>query len=197
MNHIVYDEFLSLVQTFVKQKNWDGLESYFNQYCAYFVSDKVAAAIKNVDLTECGHYLTYKAKEALALCKIYDTKAIYYEYNMLNDWASQFYICSQYNSIKENNDGWIKSFIPLGDELEGFEPSSDSHTPFEFSKVLFECKNIEERTAVEYYLAARTTALFGRAIACIDFGNIALCCGFHNQKIVTRMYEPQYMKVEG
>lgn len=196
MKYITYDEFLNLVQTFVKHNDWAGLESYFNQYCAHFISDKIAADIQKVDLADCGVYLRNKALEALKLGKAYNVSAIYYEYNMWNDWASQFYICPDYNPVGANDDGWVQMFIPLKGELEGYEPSADNNS-FEFSKALFDCKNIEERTAAEYYLAARTTAVFGRAIEEIDFGNIALCCGFQGQQSVTRIYEPLNVKVEG
>jgi hypothetical protein len=192
MKRITYDDFLDMIQTFSQQKDWDGLESYFHQYCEGFVSADVAAAIKNVDLDKCEPYLRDKATEALSLAKVYNVKAVYYEYNVQNDWASNFYICPQYNSIEMQDDDWVVNFIPLVNQPEEYEPSLDTE-PFKFPDFLYQCEGVEERTVVEYYLIARTTALFGRATETIAWGNIALCIGFHDQQIVTRIYEPENM----
>jgi hypothetical protein len=193
MKRITYDDFLDIVQEFSKQKDWNGMESYFNQYCERFVSAGVAAAIKNVDLVECERYLTTKTNEAFSLAKAHSVKAIYYEYNIQNDWASNFYICPNYNPIETQDDDWVVNFIQI-DELKGFEPTAENIP--ELSGCLYECEGVEERTVVEYYLIARTTAAFGRATQVLDLGNIALCIGFHDQQIVTRIYEPLKAKVE-
>lgn len=194
MKKITYDDFLDIVQEFSKQKDWNGLESYFNQYCAVLVSAEVANTIQNVNLSEYENNLMNKAKEALSVAKTHNAKAIYYEYNLEADWYSGFYICPEYNPIEMQDDDWAANFIPLIDELKRFAPIADVSS-FEFSDFLYGCEGVEERTVVEYYLIARTTALFGRVSQTIDWGNIALCIGFHDQQIVTRIYEPQNMNV--
>jgi hypothetical protein len=193
MKRITYDDFLDLIQGFSTQKDWDGLESYFHQYCERFVSAGVASNIKQVNLAECENYLTTKTNEAFSLAKAHSVKAIYYEYNIQNDWASNFYICPNYNPIETQDDDWVVNFIQI-DELKGFEPTAENIP--ELSGCLYECEGVEERTVVEYYLIARTTAAFGRATQVLDLGNIALCIGFHDQQIVTRIYEPLKAKVE-
>lgn len=41
--------------------------------------------------------------------------------------------------------------------------------------------------AINFFLIARTTALFGKMNNSIDWGSIALCIGFHGQQIATRI----------
>lgn len=192
MSQITYDDFLDIVQEFSNQKDWNGLESYFNQYCKAFASVEVATNIKNVNLSEYENNLMNKAKEALSVGESHNVKAIYYEYNM-PDWSGGFYICPEYNSIEVQDDDWAANFIFIKSMLK-FHPTIIPYT-FEFSKIFYQCKVEEERTVVEYYLIARTTAMFGRVTQTIDWGNIALCIGFHDQQIVTRIYEPVSMKV--
>jgi hypothetical protein len=192
---ISYDDFLDTNQTFSTQKDWDGLESYFNQYCAALVSAEVAANIQNVNLAEYENILIQKAKEALSLALAHNVKAVYYEYN-IPDWSGGFYICPDYNSSEVQDDDWAADFILTNDGSLDFDPTIIQNT-FQFSDFWYECDGIEERIVIEYYLVARTTAMFGRATETIDWGNIALCIGFHDQQIVTRIYEPQTMKVEG
>jgi hypothetical protein len=193
MKRITYDDFLDVIQTFSQQKDWDGLEAYFNQYCAQFVSADAANNIKQVNLAECERYLSTKTNEAVLLAKDHNAKSIYYEYNIQNDWASNFYIFSSYNSIKEQDDDWAAGFLAI-DKIKGFEPAAENIP--ELSGFLYACEGVEERIVVEYYLIARTTAAFGRATEALDLGNIALCAGFHDQQIVTRIYEPLSINVE-
>ena len=193
MKKITYDDFLDIVQEFSKQKDWNGLESYFNQYCAALVSAEVAAEIQNVNLSEYENNLMNKAKEALSVAKAHNAKAIYYEY-YIPDWTGGFFICPDYNSSEMQDDDWAAKFIPFRDSSLYFNPTVAPNT-FEFKDLFYESEGVEERTVVEYYLIARTTALFGRVSQAIDWGNIALCIGFHDQQIVTRIYEPQHMKV--
>jgi hypothetical protein len=192
---ISYDDFLDTIQTFSTQKDWNGLESYFNQYCTALVSAEVATNIQNVNLAEYENILIQKAKEALSLALAHNAKAVYYEYN-IPDWSGGFYICPDYNSSEIEDDNWVVNFVPLPSEIEGYTPLADAE-PFEFSNFLYDSEGIEARIVIEYYLIARTTAMFGRATETIDWGNIALCIGFHDQQIVTRIYEPKTMKVEG
>ena len=192
MKKISYDDFLDIVQRLSKQKDWDGLEAYFNQYCTALVSAEVAANIQNVNLAEYENILIQKAKEALSLALAHNVKAVYYEYN-IPDWSGGFYICPDYNSSEMQDDDWAADFILTNDGSLDFDPTILQNT-FQFSDFWYECDGIEERTVVEYYLVARTTAMFGRVTETIDWDNIALCIGFHDQYIVTRIYEPQTMK---
>ncbi len=193
MKKITYDDFLDIVQEFSKQKDWNGMESYFNQYCAALVSAEVANTIQNVNLSEYENNLMNKAKVALSLALDHNAKAIYYEYN-IPGWYSRFYICPEYNPIEMQDDDWAANFISFRDDSLHFYPCGSQNT-FEFEDLFYEYEGTEEQSVVEYYLIARTTALFGRVTKKIDWGNIALCIGFHDQQIVTRIYEPQNMKV--
>ncbi|QOL20384.1 hypothetical protein [Candidatus Bodocaedibacter vickermanii] len=193
MKKITYDDFLDIIQELSTQKDWDGLESYFNKYCAALVSAEVANTIQNVNLSEYENNLMNKAKEALSLAIEHNAKAVYFEY-YIPDWSGGFYICPDYNSTEIQDDDWAANFISFRDDSLHFYPFGSQNT-FEFEDLFYECEGTEEQSVVEYYLIARTTALFGRVSQTIDWGNIALCIGFHDQQIVTRIYEPQNMKV--
>ena len=193
MKKITYDDFLDIIQELSTQKDWDGLESYFNKYCAVLVSAEVANTIQNVNLSEYENNLMNKAKEALSLAIEHKAKAVYFEY-YIPDWSGGFYICPDYNSTEIQDDDWAANFISFRDDSLHFYPCGSQNT-FEFEDLFYECEGTEEQSVVEYYLIARTTALFGRVSQTIDWGNIALCIGFHDQQIVTRIYEPQNMKV--
>jgi hypothetical protein len=193
MKKIAYDEFLEIIQAFSSQKDWLGLESYFKKYCTDQVSSEVANTIHSVNLSNYENNLVSRAKEALSLALEHNAKAVYFEY-YIPDWSGGFSICQDYNSREIQDDDWAANFIFFKDDSLHFYPCG-SQNNFEFEDIFYEYQGTDEQSVVEYYLIARTTALFGRVTEKIDWGNIALCIGFHDQYVVTRIYEPENMKL--
>ena len=48
--------------------------------------------------------------EAIQIATSEEAKAIYFEYDLDNEWDSQFYICEEYFSLEEEDDDWASEW---------------------------------------------------------------------------------------
>jgi hypothetical protein len=184
MKELSLDDFLEKLQSCADGKKWGELEDYFYEYCLHYSSEETAHSIKNAQLEEYKQAIEILNDKALGLAKQHNAKAVYFEYNLDNQWNSGYYICENYLSKEEDDDDWAADFMLLDDELD-FCPEFGE---FEFAnhyRVGFMATPLN--AAVNFYLIARTTTLFGKMNNSIDWGNIALCIGFHGQQIATRI----------
>ena len=90
--------------------------------------------------------------EAIQIATSEEAKAIYFEYNLDNEWDSQFYICEEYFSLEEEDDDWASEWTY---DVEG--PKS-----IELADVYAENGfDINEKAiGINLYLIARTVCSF-------------------------------------
>lgn len=188
MKELALGDFLEKLQSCADEKKWDELESYFYEYCLHFSSEEIANGIKNAHLEEYKQAIEILNDRAFSLAKQYDAKAVYFEYNLDNHWDSAYCICENYLPKEEEDDEWAADFMLLDDDLT-FYPIVD-FGEFEFANFYtggFMSTPLDK--AINFFLIARTVTLFGKMNDAKDWGNMALCIGFHGQQIATRIKE--------
>jgi hypothetical protein len=107
-------------------------------------------------------------------------KAIYFEYDLDNDWQGCFFICQNYNLQSSGDDEWACDWV---DELEGddLETFGNLYVPgFD---------STEKAKGVNLYLIVRTVSAFGRCCEIHQNNNFAVCIAFHDHDPVMRIYE--------
>lgn len=108
-------------------------------------------------------------------------RALYFEYDLDNDWGGDFFLCERYAPESAGDDDWACDWL------------ADSPGPAfaEASKIYLE--NHFDRTPMAkgstLYLVARTVASFGRSCGAIHVQPPAVCIGFHDQSPVFRIRE--------
>ena len=176
----VFDE-LSNMQKLIFNNNWGEFEKHYHSLCESYSPDlaKQIASGESQYLTDriFGSYC-----KALKKARKNNAKAIYYEYDLDNDWKTAFFVCPEYYPINEKNDDWACHWL------------SDHIAPgiHDFGKIYAKLGgfcNSDENTAVTLYMIARTTSILNSIIQRKPPQNINICIGFHDQDPIHRIYE--------
>jgi hypothetical protein len=108
--------------------------------------------------------------------------AIYWEFDLDNDWSSTFFICRSYSPESAGDDGWAADF----DESTTIAGPSQS----ELSRLFATNWN---KTAADIgcniFLIARTLVAFGKAAELVSGTRVPLCAGYHDQDVVFRIHD--------
>lgn len=106
--------------------------------------------------------------------------ALYFEYDMDNDWQSSFFICNDYTMLSEEDDDWASDWISSvkGPDLKEFAKIY-AENGFDYN---------EEAIGITLYLIIKTVILFGKVAESIEI-NIPICIGFHDQDPIMRIRE--------
>jgi hypothetical protein len=175
-------EHLDELQADVKEKKLEELEEKYYTICSELAGTEKANAIKQVDLSDYVISLQTGLEQALKLAQEQSARAIYFEYNLDNNWDSAFFICEQYNKLEEEDDDWASDWT---EDFKG--PSLE-----QFAKI-YELEGFDgDDTAIgsTIYLVARTVIVFAKAYqSCADERSIAVCIAFHDQDPIIRMKE--------
>lgn len=144
------------------------IESKYYDICSTLASSEHAERIKLIPLDLYKESMRIGLKEA---------KAIYFEYDLDNEWDSQFYICDDYMFLEEDDEDWASDWT---DEIEG--PSLG-----ELADIYGENGFDSDKRAVgiTLYLIARTVCSFISACSGVQ-SNIPICIGFHDQDPIIR-----------
>jgi hypothetical protein len=166
---------------FIRARDWEGLESAYNQIACRLAGEMQAVRISAVALADYQKTLSKKLKLAVKKAKALKAKAIYFEYDLDNDWESEFFICPDYYSQRAGDDDWICDWMEdfSGPNLPAFCAIYQKHG---FDKD-------DTATGSTCYLVARTVAIFGRCLEEIKTDGVAVCIAFHDQDPVMRIRE--------
>jgi len=166
-------------------RDWAQLEETYRILCTAHAGDGQASRITAVDLSGFTQQLRNQFIQAVARAKQSETKAIYYEYDMDNDWHSVFFLCTDYTPRIEEDDDWASDW----------EETVDGPDSPELSSLYREngFNDTDIATGSTLYLIARTVAALGRCVDDLqargDLDNMPVCIGFHDQYIVYRLLE--------
>jgi len=107
--------------------------------------------------------------------------ALYFEYDLDNDWDSAFFLCPEYNPESAEDEDWACDFV---DDIAGpgFPEASELYRENNFDRTPMALGST-------LYLVARTVAAFGRCAERVQLKARAICIGFHDQTPVTRVRE--------
>jgi len=164
----------------VRSEEWSDIEAKYEKLARKAAGADVAKAIAATDLTEFQRELAENLTEALEAAAEDGSAALYYEYDIDNDWASVFFLCPEYLPESEGDDDWAADYDR---EIEG--PSIPEFTELYNEHGGFDTGEAEN--AVTLFLIARTVCAFGRALANVPEGDLAICIGYHDQDPIWRL----------
>ena len=175
-------EHLDELQVDLRRKNLNEIEEkYFNLCCELAGADR-ASAIKQVDLNNYLNYLKSGLGQSIKIAQEQAARAIYFEYDLDNNWDSTFFICEEYNVLEDEDDDWAS------DWSEDFEGPSLEQFANIYELDGFGGDNAAIGSTV--YLVARTVSAFTRAYKSLsDKSSAAVCIAFHDQDPIIRIKE--------
>ncbi len=173
-------DYLEEMQVELFQKSFEEIEAKYYRLCSTIAGDNVAEMIRSINLDILQTKLKSSLKKALYIANEQSVEAIYFEYDMDNEWESTFFVCDEYNSLSEEDDDWASDWIA---EIEG--PINS-----EFAQIYQEngFDTTEKAKAVTLFLVIRTVTALG-AVAQSMKVNVPLCIGFHDQDPIMRIKE--------
>jgi hypothetical protein len=121
--------------------------------------------------------------EALKEARRTAAKAVYFEYDLDNDWHAWFFVCPEYRRLEEQDDDWACSW------------ASDHQAPSnpEFAEIYGATEKFcetDRATAITLALIARTIIALNSVVERERPGEIVVCIGFHDQDPVHRLSQP-------
>ncbi|MED4217843.1 hypothetical protein P4671_17850 [Priestia megaterium] len=173
-------DYLEEMQLELFQKSFEEIEAKYYRLCSTIAGNNVAERIQSINLDILQTKLKSSLKKALYIANERSVKAIYFEYDMDNEWESTFFVCDEYNSLSEDDDDWASDWI---DEIEG--PLNS-----EFAQIYQEngFDTTEKAKAVTLFLVIRTVTALGTVAQSMKV-NVPLCIGFHDQDPIMRIKE--------
>jgi hypothetical protein len=140
-------------------------------------------AVIGIDLSEYNTALTELLEQGYRRAQQAGAIAIYFEYDIDNNWDSWLFLHDQYQPEREQDDEWTCDWV---DELRG--PSLPAFTQVYNRYGGF---HVERDSEIEttLYLCARNVAAFGSGVVALLPPSFAICMGYHDQGIVTRIKE--------
>jgi hypothetical protein len=172
-------EHLDQMKPFITNRNWGGLEREFADRCRGLAGEAQTERIAGVSLADYEIALEHGLWQAVARAGALDSRAIYFEYDLDNDWQGAFFCCANYQPGSAEDDDWACDFtdclagpdMPLLSEI--YRENHFDSTPIALGSTLF--------------LVARTVAAFGRASRGFGTPSLALCLAFHDQDPIMRI----------
>ena len=166
---------------------WDRVEDQGRDACVRLSGSAAAKEIESVSLGRYEDQLRSGLKRAVKKAAKLEVPAVYFEYDLDNDWEGHFFLCAEYvrqaelESADEGED-WASDWIeevpgPLQRKLAAIYASQGGFA---------EAPEQVGRTA---FLIARTIATFGRAVEGLDTKGIAVCMAYHDQADILRIRE--------
>ncbi|HDR7794514.1 TPA: hypothetical protein QCY19_003152 [Bacillus luti] len=148
------------------------IESKYYDICSILASTEYAERMKAIDLELYKESIRVGLKEALEVAINEKAEALYFEYDLENEWDSQFYICEEYVPLEEEDDDWASEWIydirgPKSVELANLYAENG----FDIS---------EKAIGITLYLIAKTVCSFMSVCSEVQ-SNIPICIGFHDQ----------------
>ena len=174
-------QYIARMKPFVASRDWDGLERRYRELSSELAGTSQADRIANLAFPAYEAKLCPLVVKAIAGAKSCKAKAIYFEYDLDNDWHSGFFLCGQYNPESANDEDWACDWI------------KDFRGPdFPEASAIY-CENNFDRTPLAkgstLYLVARTVAAFGRCLQRAGPLHTTVCMGFHDQTPIMRIAE--------
>ncbi|EJS70280.1 hypothetical protein CN425_13685 [Bacillus cereus] len=153
------------------------IEVKYFKICSMLASTEYAERIKAIDLESYKESIRVGLNEAIQIATSEEAKSLYFEYDLDNEWDSQFYICEEYVPLEEEDDDWASEWTY---DIEG--PRSVELADL-YAENGFDIS--EKAIGITLYLIARTVCSF--TSACIDVqSNIPICISFHDQDPIMR-----------
>lgn len=172
---------LSEMKPLIASRDWSSLERAYHELAAEMAGEEQAARIAQLAFPayqlRLQPFLTKAHADALRL----RAKAIYFEYDLDNDWQSAFFICERYNAESAHDDDWAC------DWTEDFRGPDFADASAIYREHSFDRTPVAKGSTL--YLVARTVASFGRCCEQAGFLAVTTCMAFHGQDPIVRIVE--------
>lgn len=170
---------LAEMQRRILANDWSAFEKHYETIC-HAANPSAAKQIASADL---GYYSDRKFGaycKALKKAQSAHAPAIYFEYDLDNEWQSSFFICNEYAEPEAGDDDWACDFDTSvrASSIPEFAEIYDSTDKFCCSP---------EATAITLFLIARTTAALRAVVSRKLPGTVRICIGFHDQNPIHRL----------
>lgn len=166
-NELLYDDLLQI-------------EQKYYSLCSQLAGAEEAKKIEKINLDKLQQLLEIGLTKSIKLAHDYSAKAIYYEYDLDNEWSSHFFICTNYHPLLEQDDDWACDWV---EELKGPDIVEFAHI---YSENGFD--KTEKAVGITLYLVARTVVVFAKASRKVK-SKIPICIAFHDQDPIMRIIE--------
>jgi hypothetical protein len=178
-----FSDLFDEMKPYVREGDWQGLELHYANMASRMSGPEPARAVGEPSLD--GYEKALKEALMSALRRLVEIggTALYFEYDIDNDWQSWFFLYDQYVPESVGDDEWAVSWKL---DIEG--PAFPVFTELYETYGGFNVENDPE-IGITLYLVARTTAAFGRVCDGLSLPNIAVCVGYHDQGDLTRIRE--------
>ncbi|MGE6347742.1 hypothetical protein ACQKIY_02085 [Bacillus mycoides] len=170
-------QYLEEMQEDVFSLSVSQIESKYYDICSTLASSEDAERIKLIPLDSYKESMRIGLKEALKVAESEEAKAIYFEYDLDNEWDSQLYVCDDYMFLEVEDDDWASDWT---DEIKG--PSLGELADI-YGENGFDSD--EKAIGITLYLIARTVCSFISACSGVQ-SSIPICIGFHDQDPIMR-----------
>ena len=155
------------------------LEEKSGQVCRDVCGHERFQAVAEADLSGYQTELRPLLRLAIEEAQTGASSAVFFEYDLDNQWASALYVCE--NSVELDHEGdWATDWTTrlLGPTLPTFAEVYLSYLGFDQSP---------EAQAMSIFLISRTVAAVGSALSKEVKPQVPVCMGFHDQTPITRL----------
>ncbi|ENQ3077895.1 hypothetical protein [Bacillus multifaciens] len=173
----IYDYFDELQNNIFNLQPKDIELKYF-EICKQLSGVAFVQDIYELNMNEYEEGLEDSFKAALRYLHDDEIKAIYFEYDMDNNWASEFYLCKDYNELSEEDDDWACDWDV---HIEG--PSLSRFAQMYQMKGGFH--NQQESIGITLLLIVRTIVSFFNVVKKYNIF-IPICIAYHDQYPIMR-----------
>lgn len=177
-------EYLAEMNSFILRQDWEGLESFFQSLARTLAGEVYSNAIASLSFFDYERNLLFYLKKALQEARRLSAQAIYFEFDLDNEWQGCFFLCSSYKPQATRDDDWASDYLGI---VRGpdFPELSSLYKPGGFDKT-------NQAKGITLSLIARTVASFGRAAEAMGPCEIPVCAAFHDQDPIFRIFVPKY-----
>ena len=139
---------------FSHRRDWNELELHYQHLAVELAGSTLTSRISDVNLNSYELALQVGIGRALHKAGELSAKAVYFEYDLDNNWRSHFFICPTYSPLSVGDDDWACEWLAT---IEG--PSQPDLGQLYSSKF----DRPDSVLGSTLYLVARTVAAFGRS----------------------------------
>jgi len=177
----IYD-YLDRMNEDLQIGDWDRVEAKYRELAQGVSDKKLVSRIEKIDMTEYKKSLYEAMREAIELAESQSAQAIYFEYDVDNNWTGHFCICPEYFPETEEDDDWASEW----------EEEVPGPTLGEFAKIYHDYGGLGDdasKNGITLYLIARTVCTFCRCVDDLPPTRLAICIAFHDQDPIWRIKE--------
>ncbi len=171
----------------IQDQDWIGLEALAESVCSDITGNEAVSRILAVDLTGYIETITRSFTAVYSRLSALKGKALYFEYDLDNEWHSHFFICDEYQTRDKEDDDWAASWLESvpGPQLTAFSSIYAENGFDENDPAIGITSLLIARTIVAVAKAYRSFS----ADTKINIERIPFCIGYHDQEILWRIHE--------